>query len=69
MSHDATRQLLDRIRAEGFTLEAGTAGYRIRIAATGDDGQVHVVTEDDEYRAALALIELLGLEDAGNRTV
>ena len=55
-----TEEILRRIAELGYRIDAGTAGYRIRMAATRDHIE-HIVTEDDEHTAALKLAEVVGL--------
>jgi len=62
MSVSDTRDIIWKIESLGYTVEAGTAGYRVRFSATGPDGQIHVATADDEYQAVRELGELVGLK-------
>jgi hypothetical protein len=59
-----TSEILQLIRDAGYDVEAGTAGYRIRIAATPKDNELmqHIVTEDDEYTAAIELARQLKID-------
>jgi len=61
MSDAETEAILQHIRESGYAVEAGTAGYQVRMAATGPDGEKHVVTADDTRRAARKLAEEIGL--------
>lgn len=57
-----TRIILRQIESLGFTVEAGTVSYRVRMVATAQDGQRHIVDAEDEYTAACALAGLVGIE-------
>lgn len=57
-----TATIIRHIEGLGYTVEVGTFGYRIRMVATGPDGQRYVVNADDEYQAACELAQLVGIE-------
>ena len=62
MSLDTTEAILARIREAGYAVEAGTAGYQVRMVATGPDGQAHEVTRPSEHEAAVALAEAVSID-------
>ncbi|MBI1372780.1 MAG: hypothetical protein GC159_08470 [Phycisphaera sp.] len=62
MSVDDTRDIIWRIESLGYKVDAGTAGYRVRFAATDANGMIHVATAEDEYQAVRELAELVGLD-------
>lgn len=65
MTTPDTETILARIRAAGYEVEAGTAGYQVRMVATDAHGTTHEVTRPGEHEAAIALAAAVDIDPGG----
>jgi hypothetical protein len=64
MADEATEQIMSRIRSRGYTVEAGTFGYQVRMAATDASSEPVFVDADNTYFAAVDLAAKLDIDIA-----
>ncbi len=59
------RAIVKAVGSLGYVVQIGGAWGRVRVTATGDDGETFVVGGDDLYAAACELAEQAGIELEG----
>lgn len=65
MADEATEQIMSRIQAQGYDVQAGTFGYQVRMAAiSSDTAEPIFVDADNTYFAAVDLAAKLQIDIA-----